>query len=76
MSEKSMLDSFNVVDENGESQFQTVDELGNLNNFYVNVPWDEVREKIIFMATERPFTAPKTSITRPRFKALKRASQL
>ncbi|KNH10837.1 hypothetical protein ACS79_20320 [Vibrio lentus] len=47
MSEKSMLDSFNVVDENGESQFQTVDELGNLNNFYVNVPWDEVREKAL-----------------------------
>lgn len=48
MTEKTMLDGFYTVDENGvESQFQTVDEFGNLSNFYVTVPWDEVREKAL-----------------------------
>ena len=48
MSDKSMLDSLDLVIEDGvESQLQTVDELGNLHNFYVNIPWDEVREKTV-----------------------------
>lgn len=48
MSEKTMLDNFYILDENGvESPLQTVDEHGNLRNFYVTVPWDEVREKAL-----------------------------
>lgn len=48
MSDKTMLDSLELVTENGVvSQLQTVDELGNIHNLYVNIPWDEVREKTL-----------------------------
>lgn len=48
MSDKSMLDSLDLAIKDGvESQLQTVDELGNLHNYYVNIPWDEVREKAL-----------------------------
>lgn len=43
-----MLSNFSVVKEDGtESPFQTIDEHGDLHNFYVNIPWDEVREKAL-----------------------------
>ncbi|EKO3963170.1 hypothetical protein EI372_00460 [Vibrio fluvialis] len=47
-SEKTMLDQFFTVGENGvEEAFQTVDEFGKAHDFFVEIPWDEIREKAL-----------------------------